>query len=101
VSKWSAPPAEPPAKEILAGSALNSSTSCSSVRNLELAGTTMTSGSLVREAIGVTFERFVGALFCSMAPTITSPMTISWLGSPARLEASRLRPMVPPAPGTL
>ena len=43
--------------------------------------------------------RSVGDLLVSIAPIITSPMTISWLDSPECLEASWESPIVPPAPG--
>lgn len=67
----------------------------------ESARTKIASGSVVSAAIGVVFERSTGDLLVSIAPIITSPMTISWLDLPACLEESCESPIVPPAPGTL
>ena len=95
------PPAEPPPKESLAGSAFMSSTSCCIVLYFESERTKIASGSVVSAAIGVVFDRSVGDLLVSIAPIITRPMTISSLDLPACLDASCESPIVPPAPGTL
>ena len=95
------PPAEPPPKETFAGAAFMSSTSCCIVLYFDWERTTIASGSVVSDAIGVVFERSTGDLFVSIAPSITSPMTISSLDLPACLEVSCESPIVPPAPGTL
>ena len=65
----------------------------------EFAGTTMTRYSLVSRAIGVTWSRVTGALLVRIAPTMTKPLTISWLPSPLALFTNWAMPMVPPAPG--
>ena len=66
----------------------------------ESPGTTITSGSVVSSAIGVTSSRVTAESLKAIAPTITSPITISWLGWPWRLRKLE-RPIVPPAPPTL
>ena len=67
----------------------------------EFAGTTMTCVSSVRRAIGVTWSSETGDLFIRIAPTMTKPLTISWLPSPLAPLTNCARPTVPPAPGTL
>ena len=67
----------------------------------ESALTTIASGSEVSAAIGVVSATSSGAWLVSIAPSITSPMTIIWFASPLRLAASCASPIVPPAPETL
>ena len=95
------PPAEPPANATLPGSACISATRPLRSRIGESALTTIASGSEVSAAIGVVSETSSGAWLVSIAPSMTRPMTIIWLASPERLEASCARPSVPPAPETL
>ncbi len=64
------------------------------------AGTTMTSYSPVRRAIGVVFSSVTADWLVRMAPTITRPLTIRTFGLPFSLSASCARPIVPPAPVT-
>ena len=98
---WSTPPAEPPAQVTLAGSALMAAARSLAVLIGELAGTTMASSSAVSRAIGVTWSRVTGDLLVRIAPTMTKPLTMSWLPSPLALLTNWAMPMVPPAPGTL
>jgi hypothetical protein len=65
----------------------------------ESAGATMTSGSSVSSAIGVTSANVASDWLVSIAPTMTRPITMRVFSS--RSLASWARPMVPPAPGTL
>jgi hypothetical protein len=95
------PPAEPPPNDILPGSAFMSATRSSSVLYGDCERTAIASASVVREAIGVVFERSTDESLVWIAPSITSPITISSFDWPERLDASWLSPMVPPAPGTL
>ena len=94
-------PAEPPAQRIEPGSRLKSATSCSSERYLDFAGTTMPSLSVIIVAIGVVRESGTSEPLVSIAPSITSPVIISWYGSPEDFETSWESPSVPPAPSTL
>src|SRR5688572_22614965 len=98
---WSAPPAEPPAQTTFDVSAL--SAAARSLTDLcgEFAGTTITSGSPVIRAIGVTASRPTGDLLVRIAPTIVMPITMSWLPSPFAWLTNCASPTVPPAPGTL
>ena len=98
---WSVDPAEPPAQRIEPGSRLKSATSCSSERYLDFAGTTMPSVSVIIVAIGVVRESGTSEPLVSIAPSITSPVIISWYGSPEDFETSWESPSVPPAPSTL
>ena len=68
---WSVPPVEPPAHETEPGSASSLAVRSASVWSSEDAGTTMTSYSPVRRAMGVTASRPTGALLVRMAPTMT------------------------------
>src|SRR5687767_15915783 len=98
---WSVPPAEPPPQDTLPGSALNALTRSAIVLCGELAGTTITSHSLVRRAIGVTWLRLTGDLLRMMPPTITMPPIITAFGSPLAELTNCARPMVPAAPPLL
>ena len=98
---WSAPPAEPPAQTTFDVSAFSAAARSLIVLCGEFAGTTTTSGSPVRRAIGVTASRPTGDLLVRIAPTIVMPITISWLPSPFALLTNWASPTVPPAPGTL
>jgi hypothetical protein len=60
----------------------------------------MTRYSPVRRAIGVVWSRVTGDLLRRIAPTMTNPLTRSWLPSPLALT-NLARPTVPPAPGSL
>ena len=48
--------------------------------------------------MGVAFASVTGGLFCTIAPTMTAPVTIIELGSPLLALANCASPMVPPAP---
>ena len=98
---WSVPPAEPPPQDTLPGFSLNALTRSAIVLCGEFAGTTITSHSLVRRAIGVTCERFTGDLLRMMPPTITMPPIITAFGSPFAELTNCARPMVPAAPPLL
>ena len=98
---WSAPPAEPPAQTTLEVSAFTAAARSLIVLCGEFAGTTITSWSAVRRAIGVTASSVTGDLLVSTAPTMVMPITISWLPSPLAWLTNCARPTVPPAPGTL
>src|SRR5688572_9633836 len=98
---WSVPPAEPPPQDTLPGSALNALTRSAMVLCGELAGTTITSHSLVSRAIGVTCDRLTADLLRMMPPTITIPPIITALGSPLAELTNCARPMVPAAPPLL
>ena len=73
------PPAEPPPQATLPGLALNCVTRSFIDWIFDDAGTTITSYSPVRRAIGVTCDSLTGDLLVTMAPTITMPPTISAL----------------------
>src|SRR3546814_13672922 len=62
--------------------------------------TTITSYSPVSRAIGVTWSRVTGDWLVRMAPTMTSPLTISALPSPFLRSTNWASPTVPPAPPT-
>ena len=98
---WSVPPAEPPPQDTLPGFSLNALTRSAIVLCGEFAGTTITSHSLVRRAIGVTCERLTGDLLRMMPPTITMPPIITAFGSPFAELTNCARPMVPAAPPLL
>jgi hypothetical protein len=98
---WSEPPAEPPPHATLPGFALNWAISSLSEVIFEVPGTTTTSYSPVRRAIGVTCDRLTGDLFEMMAPTITIPPIISAFGSPLLELTNWAIPIVPPAPPLL
>ena len=68
---------------------------------MEFAGTTMPSDSVIIVAIGVVRESGTSEPLVSIAPSITSPVIISWYGSPEDFETSWESPSVPPAPSTL
>ena len=67
----------------------------------EFAGTTMICVSSVIFAIGVICDIDTGDLFIRMAPTMTKPLTMSWLPSPFAPLTNCARPTVPPAPAML
>ena len=67
----------------------------------ESSRTTIASGSVVSEAIGVTSPSPTGALLVAIAPTITRPITMSSFARRRLRETSCARPIVPPAPATL
>ena len=94
-------PAEPPAQRIEAGSRLKSSVRSFSDWYFEFAGTTIPSVSVIIVAIGVVRSSATSDPFVSIAPSITSPVIISWYGSPEDFETSCESPSVPPAPSTL
>src|SRR5262245_51312620 len=98
---WSMPPAEPPAQVTLDTSFFTASARSLAVLIGELAGTTMTWVSSVSRAIGVTWSRLTGDLLVRMAPTMTKPLTMSWLPSPLAPLTNWAMPTVPPAPATL
>src|SRR5690554_6025191 len=98
---WSTPPAEPPAQEIAPGLARKAASRSSSVWKGELAGTAITSYSAVSLAMGVVSARVTADWLVRMAPTMTRPVIISRSPEPRSAPASRARPMVPPAPGTV
>ena len=52
-------------------------------------------------AIGVVRVIGTSVPFVSIAPSITSPVIISWYGSPLDFDTSSESPSVPPAPSTL
>ncbi len=83
------------------GLALNWATSSLSDWILDVPGTTMTSYSPVRRAIGVTCDRLTGDLLVMIAPTMTMPPIISALGSPLLELTNCAMPIVPPAPPLL
>ena len=94
-------PAEPPAQRIDAGSRLKSSVRSFSDWYFEFAGTTIPSVSVIIVAIGVVRSSATSEPLVSIAPSITSPVIISWYGSPEDFETSCESPSVPPAPSTL
>jgi hypothetical protein len=98
---WSAPPAEPPAQTTFEVSAFSAASRSFIVLCGEFAGTTTTSWSAVRRAIGVTSASVTCDLLVSTAPTMVMPITIIWLPSPLAWFTNWARPTVPPAPGTL
>ena len=61
----------------------------------------MPSDSVIIVAIGVVRESGTSEPLVSIAPSITSPVIISWYGSPEDFETSWESPSVPPAPSTL
>ncbi len=97
---WSVPPAEPPPQATEPVSALSLAIRSARVFISEAAGTTTTSYSPVRRAIGVTWSRVAGDLLVRMAPIMTRPLTMSTLPLPFSLSTSCARPTVPPAPAT-
>ena len=96
---WSVPPAEPPAIAFPPGSSAHAVVKSSSVSYGESAGTTITSDSPVRRAIGVTSSSVTAWLLVSIAPSMTRPIVISRLSSVSR--SSWPSPITPPAPSTL
>src|SRR5687767_12675986 len=98
---WSVPPAEPPPHETLPGLSLNAFTRSARVLCGDWAGTTITSHSLVRRAMGVTWLRLTGDLLRMMPPTITMPPIITAFGSPLAALTNCASPMVPAAPPLL
>ena len=98
---WSGPPAEPPAQVTLAGSALiRASAEFRHRLDGESAGTAIACHSPVSRAIGVTWSSVTGDLLVMIAPTMTYPLAISWVGSPLAPFTNWAMPIVPPAPGT-
>ena len=95
---WSVPPAEPPPQETEPGIGLELATRSASVLIAELAGTTITSYSPVRRAIGVVWSRLTGDLLVMMPPTITRPSPSAHRRCRDYLLTSWARPTVPPAP---
>ena len=87
------PPAEPPAKETADGSAFMRVHEVLEVADVGLGahddGLRLGGERGERRRVAETSS---GAWLVSIAPSITSPMTIIWLLSPARLEASCARP---------
>jgi hypothetical protein len=67
----------------------------------EAAGTTITSNSPVRRAIGIVWERLTGLLLAISAPTMTMPATMMLFCRPFHWLTNCGRPTAPPAPGTL
>ena len=96
----SSPPSRPPSGSS-PGRALKSATRSLNDRYFDLAGTTIPSLSVISVAIGVVRESGTSEPLVSIAPSITSPVIISWYGSPEPLETSWESPSVPPAPSTL
>ena len=95
------PPAEPPPHDTFPGSALNALTRSLIVLCGDVAGTTMTTYSLVSRAMGVTIDRSTGDLLSKIPPTITMPPIINALGSPLALLTNCASPIVPAAPPLL
>ena len=77
-SSWSVQPAEPPAQRIEPGSALKSATRSLNDWYFDLAGTTIPSVSVISVAIGVVRVSGTSDPLVSIAPSITSPVIISW-----------------------
>ncbi len=71
-------PAEPPAQRIEPGSRLKSAVRSDSERYFEFAGTTIPSVSVIIVAIGVVRSSGTSEPLVSIAPSITSPVIISW-----------------------
>ena len=100
-SSWSVEPADPPAQRIEPGSRLKSAINSSKDRYFDFAGTTIPSLSVIIVAIGVVALSGTSEPLVSIAPSITSPVIISWYGSPEDFDTSCESPSVPPAPSTL
>ena len=100
VSRWSMEPSEPPEIEVPPGLSFQRLTKSSSVLNSDLAGTTNTAKSSASRAMGTMSSKVDSESESSMAPTMTPPVTISMSWRPC-IWTNWLKPMVPPAPGTL
>ena len=90
----SSPPSRPPSGSS-PGRALKSSVRSLSDRYLEFAGTTIPSVSVIIVAIGVVRLSGTSDPLVSIAPSITSPVIISWYGSPRVLRDQLREPERP------
>jgi hypothetical protein len=82
---WSVPPADPPPQETAPGFALNAFMRSPRFLCGDDAGTTITTYSLVRRAMGVTMLSSTVDLLSMMPPTMTMPPIIRALPSPLAL----------------
>ena len=77
-SSWSVLPAEPPAQRIEPGSRFKSAAISLKDLYFDLAGTTIPSDSVISVAIAVVRLSGTSEPLVSIAPSITSPVIISW-----------------------